>query len=132
MSGFLLRWLFAFILLAATYNPTQWSYVRWTMTSGAENLSVAVLSGLVLTIGYIIYLRATLRSIGVFGMTLVLALVGAMFWVAYDLGWLSFENPTANTWIGIVALSFVLGIGLSWSLVRRRLSGQADVDDVDE
>ena len=55
MSGFLLRWLFAFILLAATYNPTQWSYVRWTMTSGAENLSVAVLSGLVLTIGYIIY-----------------------------------------------------------------------------
>jgi len=97
MSGFLLRWLFAFILLAATYNPTQWSYVRWTMTSGAENLSVAVLSGLVLTIGYIIYLRATLRSIGVFGMTLVLALVGAMFWVAYDLGWLSFENPTANT-----------------------------------
>jgi hypothetical protein len=35
-------------------------------------------------------------------------------------------------WIGIFALSLVLGIGLSWSIVRRKLSGQADVDDVDE
>jgi len=102
------------------------------MASGAENLFVAVRSVLVLSIGYIIYLPATLRSIGVFGMTLVLALVGAMFWVAYDLGWLSFENPTANTWTSLVALSIVLGIGLSWPLVRRRLSGQADVDDVDD
>lgn len=27
--GFLLCWLFAFVLLAATYNPTRWNYVRW-------------------------------------------------------------------------------------------------------
>jgi Family of unknown function (DUF6524) len=26
----------------------------------------------------------------------------------------------------------ILAIGMSWSHVRRRLSGQADVDDVDE
>jgi len=26
----------------------------------------------------------------------------------------------------------ILAIGLSWSHVRRRLSGQTDVDDVDE
>ena len=35
-------------------------------------------------------------------------------------------------WLGLIALSLVLGIGLSWSHVRRRLSGQADMDDVDE
>ncbi len=132
MSGFALRWLFAFILLAATYNPTQWNYTSWVMENGAENLSIAVLCGLVLIIGYIIYMRATMRSIGVIGMALVLGLVGAMLWVAYDLGWLNFENQTANTWIGLIAMSIVLGIGLSWSHVRRRLSGQADMDDVDE
>ena len=26
----------------------------------------------------------------------------------------------------------LVGIGLSWSIVRRKLSGQADVDDIDE
>jgi len=132
MGGFVLRWLFAFLLLAATYNPTQWNLTRWVETSGSENLSIAVLCGLVLVIGYIIYVRATMRSIGLIGMILVLAVVGALLWVAFDMGWMSFENPTANTWVALVALSFVLGIGLSWSHVRRRLSGQADMDDVDE
>jgi hypothetical protein len=32
--------------------------------------------------------------------------------------------------LGILALSLVMGIGLSWSLIRHRLSGQADMDDV--
>ena len=132
MGGFLLRWVFAFILLAATFNPTEYSYVRWVQQNGAESLSIAVLCGLLLIIGYIIYVRATLRSIGVIGMALVLGVVGAGLWVAFDLGWMRFDNPTANTWIALVALSLVLGVGLSWSHVRRRLSGQADMDDVDE
>ena len=95
-------------------------------------MPLAVLFGLLLLVGYIIYLRATLRSIGLFGMCLVLALVAALLWVASDYGWLSFDNPTRNIWLAIVALSVVLGIGLSWSHVRRALSGQADMDDVDE
>lgn len=130
--GFLWRWLFAFGLLGATYNPTQYSYVRWAADHGHANLSIAVLVGLVLLVGYIIYLRATLRSIGGFGMALVLAVVGAMIWVLYDLGLLNLNDPGMNTWLALFALSTVLGIGLSWSHVRRYLSGQADVDDVEE
>ncbi len=130
--GFVLRWLFAFVLLAATYNPTRWNYVQWVAQNWETQMSVVALAGLLLLIGYIIYLRATLRSIGLFGMGLVLALVGAILWVAYDFGWLDLQNPTLNTWIGLVALSFVLGIGLSWSHVRRALSGPSDIDDVDE
>lgn len=130
--GFILRWLCAFGLLAATYNPTEYNYIVWVFDYGGNNLSIAVLLGLLLVIGYIIYLRATLRSIGTFGMALVLALVGTILWLLYDLGLLTLDNRSLNTWLGLVALSLVLGIGLSWSLVRRRLSGQADVDDIDE
>lgn len=132
MAGFLLRWGFAFLLLGATYNPTEWNFLRWITGDGDRQWSVIVLAGLVLLVGYIIYLRATLRSIGAFGMILILALVGALLWVAYDFGWLDFQNPTWNTWIGLIALSLVLGVGLSWSHVRRTLSGQSDMDDVDE
>lgn len=130
--GLLLRWACAFVLLAATFNPTQYNYIDWVRSYGGMNLSVAVLLGLLLLIGYIIYLRATLRSIGAFGMLLVLALVGAGLWVLYDFGVLRLDNSSMNVWLALAALSFVLGVGLSWSHVRRTLSGQADMDDVDE
>ena len=130
--GFILRWLAAFALLAATYNPTDYNYIKWVMTLGDGSISMMVLAGLLLLIGYIIYLRATLRSIGGFGMMLVLALVGALLWVLYDFGVLSLNNAGLNVWLGLLALSLVLGVGLSWSHVRRALSGQADMDDVDQ
>lgn len=130
--GFVIRWVFAFGLLAATFNPTQWNYVRWAQAEYDVQLPLVVLLGLILLVGYIIYLRATLRSIGGFGMALVLAIVAALIWVLYDYGVLDLSNRDFTVWIGLLALSFVLGIGLSWSLVRRKLSGQADVDDVDE
>ena len=97
--GFVIRWLFAFVLLAATYNPTGWNYVRWSMVNYDTNLSLTVLFGLVLLVGYIIYLRATLRSIGLFGMILILAVVGTVLWVLFDQGVVSFADPTINTWI---------------------------------
>lgn len=130
--GFILRWLFAFVLLAATFNPTNWNFVRWAEANWQEQMPLAVLFGLLLFAAYVIYLRATLRSIGPFGMALVAALVAALVWVLIDWGVLSLANRSFNTWLGLFALSVVLGIGLSWSIVRRRLSGQADVDDVDE
>jgi len=129
--GFITRWVCAFGLLAATFNPTPYNYVTWVRDYGDMNLSLAVLLGLLLAIGYIIYLRATLRSIGAGGVVLVAALVGAGLWVLHDFGVLRLDNPSANVWLALGALSFVLGIGLSWSHARRALSGQSDVDDVD-
>lgn len=130
--GFVIRWIFAFVLLAATYNPTQWNFIRWSQENFETNMSMTVLFGLILLVGYIIYLRATLRSIGIFGMALILAVVATLLWVLYDQGFIDLNNPTLNTWIAIFALSIVLAVGLSWSIVRRRLTGQTDVDDLDE
>jgi hypothetical protein len=130
--SFLLRWLFAFLLLALTFNPTQYNYIDWALRAYQDQLPLVVLAGLVLAVGYIIYVRATLRSIGMFGMILVLALVGAILWSLIYYGILTLENTSVNLWIGIFALSIVLGVGMSWSIVRRRLSGQVDMDDVDQ
>ena len=129
---FLMRWVVAFLLLAATFNPTDYNYLVWLRDYGTSNLSIAVLLGLVLLTGYIIYLRATLRSIGAAGILLVVAVVGAVLWVLSDLGVLRLDNPGANVWLALAAISLVLGIGLSWSYMRRELSGQADMDDVDD
>ena len=44
--GFLLRWGFAFALLAATYNPTKWNYAHWANVGWGEQMSLVVLAGL--------------------------------------------------------------------------------------
>ncbi len=132
MNGFLIRWLLAFALLTATYNPTQWNYVTWAGQNYMIDTAVAVLLGLLLLTGYIIYLRATLRSIGLFGMGLVSAIVAAAVWVLIDQGFMTLDSPDVKIWISLLGLSFVLGIGLSWSHVRRFLAGQFDVDDGDD
>jgi hypothetical protein len=130
--GFVIRWVFAFLLVALTFNPTQWNYVRWATENWRDQTSLTVFFGLILLVGYIIYLRATLRSIGRFGVFLVIAVLAALAWVLYDQGWLTLANRNLNTWLAIVALSVVLGVGLSWSFVRRAISGQVDVDDTDD
>ncbi len=128
--GFVLRWLIAFVLLAATFNPTQWNYINWARGAYDARLPLVVLAGLVLLVFYVIYLRATLRSIGGFGMTMVLAITAAALWVLHDYGLLTLRDTSQIVWLALVALSLVLGIGLSWSHLRRRLSGQSDMDDV--
>ncbi len=131
LVSFLLRWLAALLLVLVTFNPTSLNYVRWA-TEGTASLPMIILLGMILLVGYVIFLRATFRSIGGLGIVLVAALVGAFLWVLFDFGIISLENPGALTWIGLIALSFVLGVGLSWSIIRRSLSGQLDVDDVEE
>jgi len=129
MMGIFLRWLGAFILLVATFNPTEWNYVKWSVANGNSQLPLTLFLGLLLLVGFLIYLLATLRSIGKFGMVLVAALFGSGLWVLYSWGLLSLENSALNTWLGLFALSLILGVGLSWSILKRRLSGQATVDD---
>lgn len=132
MTGFLTRWAAAFLLLALTFNPTQYNYMVWARSYGVDNLSIAVLVGLLFIVGYTIFLRATVRSIGTGGMVLLGAIVAAFVWVLQDVELLSLDDPNRNLWIGLAALSFVLGVGLNWSHVRRTLSGQSDMDDVSE
>ena len=127
--GFLIRWLAAFALLAATYNPTEWSYVRWAVTNWSEQTPMVVFLGLVLLVLFVLFLTALFRGIGTLGIFLILAVTGSLIWVLADLGWLSLDNPTTNTWIALVVLSVVLAVGMYWAILWRRISGQLEVDD---
>lgn len=131
-TSFLLRWLVALILVFATFNPTDYSYYRWMIGLNGENLALKALIGVVLVILYVIYLRATWRSIGPIGVSLAAAFLGALIWVAIDFGLLNLAQPTIMTWILLFVLSTILAVGISWSHIRRRVAGQADIDDVDE
>ena len=129
--GLIIRWLGAFLLLAATFNPTPYNFVRWAEANWNTQMPLTLLLGLLLAVGYMIYVGATFRSLGAFGMIVIAALFGAVIWVLIDWGVLKLGNTNVTVWLGILALSLILGIGLSWSILRQRLSGQATVDEVE-
>ena len=129
--GFLLRWLGAFLLLAAIFNPTDWNFVRWAQSSWGAQTSLVVFTGLILAVAAMVYLVATMRSIGVLGAIIIAAIFGAGLWVLTDWGLLGLDNSSLNTWLGILVPSLILGIGMSWSILRQRLSGQQTTDEVD-
>ena len=126
------RVLFSIALVFLTYNPTSFSYVHWLLNYGDGELPLVALAGITLLICFVIYVRATLRSIGIFGVILAGAFIAALIWVLVDFGILMVDSSSALQWIILAAIAVVLGIGLSWSHVRRLLSGQSDVDDIDE
>ena len=69
---------------------------------------------------------------GLLGVLLAVAFFGTLLWLIIDRGWLSLDNTKAITYITEFLLAAVLATGMSWSHIRRRLTGQIDVDDVDE
>lgn len=131
-GSFIVRFVAALVLVVLTWNPLGWSYVRWVNDTLPNPGPVVVLAGLVLAIGWIIYLRATFRSLGALGLALAVAVAGTLIWLLIDVGLVTARSVDAIAWLVIVALALVMAAGMSWSHVRRRLTGQVDVDDVDE
>jgi hypothetical protein len=131
-DSFLLRWLFAAVLVFGTYNPTPFSYVGWLLSEGFSFGPLPAFVGVAILIAWIVYLRATFNSLGWLGLTLGAALFGCLIWLFIDLGLLSMESTGALTWLALLLVSLLLATGMSWSHIRRRLSGQLDVDDVED
>ncbi|AZL60429.1 hypothetical protein EI545_17325 [Tabrizicola piscis] len=128
--GIFLRWLGAFLLLAAIFNPTNWNYVTWARDGWADEKPLIVFLGLILAVAAMVYIVATMRSIGLIGALIIAAIFGAGLWVLTDWGLLALGNSALTVWLAIFALSLILGIGMSWSILRQRLSGQASVDEI--
>ena len=135
-TSYLIRLGAALALVFATFNPLQpYSYFYWAINPLLSELdSFSILKGfvgIVLLIGWTIFLRATLRSLGAFGTLLAIGFFGLLLWLIVDQGWIGIENQNVITWLVLIGLSGVLSAGLSWSHIRRRMTGQLDVDETD-
>ena len=131
-TGILLRFLGALILVMATYNPEGYSYVDWAIRKLPAFSILKGFSGVVLIIGSTVYLRATMRSLGAFGLLLAVAFFGTLIWLIVDWGMVPADSVRAVSYIVLVLCSLVLTTGISWSHIRRRMSGQVDVDEIEE
>ena len=130
-ASFALRLAATLVLVLATYNPSGYSFAHWLQNGfsndglGPEHFVV----GVIVLIGWVILLTATQRSMGTFGLILEALLFGGIVWLLIDFGLLSIDTVAKFTWVILVILSVMLAIGLSWSHVWRKLTGQFEVDD---
>ncbi len=125
----LLRWLVALFGVFATYNPSGYSYVHWLQHDGGM-VSLRVLAGVALVIFYVAYLRATIRSLGPIGIGLASALFGSIAWLLTQWHVVDLNRPDDQSVVSLAIAASVLGIGMSWSALRYRFSGQYDSEDV--
>ena len=136
-AGLLLRILGALVLVYATFNPTGHSYFHWVVApligmgaASGGSAALKFLAGVLLVIAWVVVLQATRRSIGLTGAFLALALCGGLIWLLIEQHVVSPTGSAAIAHIALVAIGLVLGVGMSWSLFSRRLTGQVDTDQV--
>ena len=129
LGSFGLRFAFALALVLLTYNPTPFC---WFGLLGAEiSLVYKVASGVVLLIGWTIFLRATWNSLGPLGTMLAGALFGVIIWLLVHWGLFALDGVAIIQWVLLLVLSWVLAVGMSWSHIRRKLTGQYDTDEIE-
>ena len=126
--GVLVRLVAALALVLLTYNPTGRSFYDWAMRDFANLTALKAFSGALLLVGWVICIRAALTSLGALGLVLSALVLGTLVWVLTDYGILSPDRPSLLSWISLIIIGIILGIGLSWSLLRTRVTGQVEVD----
>jgi len=137
-GGIAVRFLAALLLVYLTFNPTGFSWFHWTIkpmidmpTAALGTLNpLKVLAGIALAACWWFFLQASQRSLGVMGAFFILALVATFFWgLSY---WHIFTpgSSTAIAHLTLITVALILGLGLSWSSVKRRITGQQDTDVV--
>jgi hypothetical protein len=131
LAGIATRFLFAFALVVLTWNPSPVNFIRWAVNQWSNMTPVVLFVALALVAGWVVFIRATARSLGTLGVILTMALAGTVLWMLNHY-LLDLTNSTVLAWVLLTLVAGILTVGMSWSHLRRRWSGQADVDDVDE
>jgi len=138
-GSLLIRLVGALALVYATYNPDGYSYFHWAMRwlsgslgasfKGAEAL--LFLTGILLMIGWVVFLNATRQSLGSLGVLLTIAFCAGLIWLFVKLELISVFGSRTLSHLVLIVIGVVLALGMSWSHIRRQLTGQVTTDEVD-
>ncbi|MEZ5565523.1 MAG: DUF6524 family protein [Gammaproteobacteria bacterium] len=131
IGSFFLRLGLALIVVLLTFNPSGFSFFHWTRDAFlASSLGpLHALAGIILLIGWVLFVNATRQSLGLVGVVLVAGLFAVLVWMLFFYDVLKGSSDVLM-WIILVGVAVVLTVGMSWAHIRRRLSGQTTVDEI--
>lgn len=128
--GFVWRVAFALALVLVTFNPAGFSYFHWVRGNFPSVTPAQAVLGIALLLLWIFLSRSMLQALGWLGLALMAAFTAALVWLFVTWGWLDVTNAATMAWVVLIALGLILGVGMSWAIIRRQLTGQASVDDI--
>jgi hypothetical protein len=123
-----MRLLGALAVVLLTYNPTGNSFYHWALRDFGAMTAVKAFAGALLLVGWVVCIRTAFVSLGALGLVLSVLVLGTLVWMLQDYGILDPDNPSLLSWVTLVVIGIIFGIGLSWSLLRARVTGQVEVD----
>lgn len=132
--SFMWRWVAANVLVLVTFNPSGHSAYHWIVSAigGSTFGPLHLLLVGVLLAGWAVFWIATWRALDTLGVVLSAIILGAIIWLLVDLGLVATDSVSALTWIALFCLATILAIGVSWSHISRRITGQVNVEDIDD
>jgi len=132
--SFVWRWVAAIVLVLVTFNPSGHSAYHWIVSAigGSTFGPLHLLLVGVLLAGWAVFWIATWRALDTLGVVLSAIILGAIIWLLVDLGLVATDSVSALTWIALFCLATILAIGVSWSHISRRITGQVNVEDIDD
>ena len=128
MGAIVPRIAFAVALVLLTWNPSGWSYVDWALRDRSAFDAVKAFVGVLLLGGWIFCWRSAWVSLGAVGIVLVAALLATVVGMLLQFHLVEPGSTQTLLWIVLVAIGIVLGVGLAWSKVRQRATGQVEAD----
>jgi len=128
MGAIVPRVAFAVALVLITWNPSGWSYVDWALRDRSAFDAVKAFVGVLLLGGWIFCWRSAWVSLGAVGIVLVAALLATVVGMLLQFHLVEPGSTQTLLWIVLVAIGIVLGVGLAWSKVRQRATGQVEAD----
>lgn len=127
---FWIRWAAAFALVTFTYNPTGYSYFEWVTDPETlyEHMPIKFLILATMLIGYAIFIRSIITSLGKWGAATSIGMLGTVAYLAQDYGIVNLANPTSAVWVLIIAASALMATGMTNAFFVRWISGQREVN----
>ncbi|MBV5335638.1 hypothetical protein JZU48_01055, partial [bacterium] len=125
---FFVRWLFTFVVIAAFYNPTGYSYVDWLLVADSEYAPVKMFIGLTLLLLLWFIYRMTMRAMKSLGVLLGWLVFGVSVWALDNLG----VRPRTLSFFFVLCeacLAAWLAFGMSLVLLRQHVSGIVTSND---
>ncbi len=125
-SGVVTRLVLSILLVLATFNPSGTSLVHWLSAPPVAVTPGKAAAALLLAIGWILCLRTAFIALGRWGLLLGVLFFAALVWLLVDRQWLTIDG-SGIVWVAEIVIGVLLGVGLSWSLLRAKATGQIEV-----
>jgi len=124
--GIIVRTLTCFLLVFATWNPTGYNFVSWARSSPWASWPEIAAAGALLFALHVLFLRIAWVSLGADGISASLAVMIAGLLTLYEFDLVDLWQGSVWPYLLLSAFSLVLAVGMTWSLLKRRIVGQSN------